>query len=124
MKIWNSYGSEHSANIVIVGTFDNVTEAQKAKQIIDNLTDIFQKDIEKNNANSLNGYEKFSEEMLEYIGKQGTFDITHYNVTGLLSDVAIKQEFNKISIASKDFNFQIFLNIMLQNGAKIEIENR
>ena len=124
MKIWNSYGSEHSANIVIVGTFNNITEAQKAKQIIDNLTNIFQKDIEKNNADPLNGYEKFSKEMFEYISSGEPFDINLHNVTGLLSDVVIKQDFNKISIASKDFNFQIFLNIMLQTGAKIEIENQ
>jgi len=38
MKIWYQYGSEHSANLVMIGHFENVTKAAKAKEIIDALT--------------------------------------------------------------------------------------
>jgi Family of unknown function (DUF6375) len=32
MKIWNSYGSEHSARIVMIGRFKDVASAKKAKR--------------------------------------------------------------------------------------------
>jgi fructosamine-3-kinase len=38
MKIWYHHGSEHSANLVMIGHFEDATEAEKAKEIIDALT--------------------------------------------------------------------------------------
>ena len=38
MKIWYQHGSEHSANLVMIGQFEDATEATKAKEIIDALT--------------------------------------------------------------------------------------
>ena len=35
MKIWHQYGSEHSANLVMIGHFEDATEATKAKEILD-----------------------------------------------------------------------------------------
>jgi hypothetical protein len=39
MKTWNSYGSEHSANLVMIGKFKNAASAEKAKEAIDLITD-------------------------------------------------------------------------------------
>ena len=39
MKVWNGYGSEHSMNLVIVGHFKEVRDAEKAKELIDLLTE-------------------------------------------------------------------------------------
>ena len=38
MKIWYQHGSEHSANLVMIGHFKNATEATRAKEIVDALT--------------------------------------------------------------------------------------
>jgi hypothetical protein len=35
MKIWYQHGSEHSANLVMIGHFEDVTEATKAEEVID-----------------------------------------------------------------------------------------
>ena len=39
MKTWNSYGSEHSANLVMIGKFKNAASAEKAKEANDLITD-------------------------------------------------------------------------------------
>ena len=39
MKIWNSYGSEHSGNLVMIGTFKDAGEEERAKEIIDEITE-------------------------------------------------------------------------------------
>jgi len=37
MKIWNSYGSEHSAKLVMIGHFKDVASAESAKKLIDEI---------------------------------------------------------------------------------------
>lgn len=37
MKIWNEFGSSHSDNISIIGTFRDATQAQKASDLIEDL---------------------------------------------------------------------------------------
>ena len=39
MKIWNNYGSEHSANLVMIGSFKDVGSAEKAIEAIDKIAD-------------------------------------------------------------------------------------
>src|SRR5688500_1741475 len=39
MKIWNSYGSEHSANLVIIGKFKDAASAKEALTVIDKITE-------------------------------------------------------------------------------------
>ena len=35
MKIWNSYGSEHSANLVMIGSFKDAASAEKLHKSIE-----------------------------------------------------------------------------------------
>jgi len=39
MKIWRGYGSEHSSNLVMIGRFKTVGDAEAAKRIIDRLAE-------------------------------------------------------------------------------------
>jgi hypothetical protein len=40
MKVWVGYGSEHSMNLVMIGRFDDASDAAAAKWLIDRLTKI------------------------------------------------------------------------------------
>jgi Family of unknown function (DUF6375) len=40
MKIWNTYGSEHSANLVMIGKFKDVASAETAKAIFDEISGV------------------------------------------------------------------------------------
>ena len=39
MKLWNAFGSEHSMNLVIIGRFNEVRDAELAKELIDRLVE-------------------------------------------------------------------------------------
>jgi hypothetical protein len=39
MRIWYGYGSEHSMNLVMIGRFKSAVDAEKTKEIIDQLTE-------------------------------------------------------------------------------------
>jgi hypothetical protein len=46
MKIWWGYGSEHSMNLVMIGKFASVGEAEAAKQLIDRLAEGVQNEVD------------------------------------------------------------------------------
>jgi Family of unknown function (DUF6375) len=46
VKIWNGYGSEHSANLVVIGQFEKAQDAAKAKQMVDWLIEQVRRDID------------------------------------------------------------------------------
>ena len=93
MKIWKGYGTEHSANLVIIGTFKDVKNATEAKNIIEELTKIVRDD-----------------ETMDYNDPEA-----------LLYDYSIDQEGNKLKIHTEEQKYQIILNAMIQKGAKIEL---
>ncbi len=125
MKISKSSESEQSTSILIVGTFQNEADAAEAKKIIDDLTKIMKGDSKKKATGPDVTMVCYSPEMMDYLGKLNFhLDVSTFNSGALLHDRSIAVLGNKITILTKDFNFQLLLAIMLQKGAKIEICNQ
>ena len=56
MKIWNGYGSEHSSNLVMVGKFKSVEDAEKAKELLDTITESLYDLVDADFENKLTRY--------------------------------------------------------------------
>ncbi len=113
---------ESDQSILIVGTFKAESDAAEAKKIIDDLTKIMKGDSKKKATGSDVSMVCYSQEMTDYLSKLNfKLDVNTFNSAILLHDRSIAILGNKITILTKDFNFQLLLAIMLQKGAKIEI---
>jgi hypothetical protein len=121
MKVWKGYGTEHSANLVIVGTFKTVNDATQASKIIMELTDIVRQDEEDGFIRAGNIPAKFSERIMSFVERTDFAMMNHEDPEALLYDFDITQDGNKISIHTEEQKYQIILNMMLSKGAKIEI---
>lgn len=116
---------ESDQTILIVGTFQNETDATDAKKIIDDLTKLLKGSSKKKAPASDAAMNSYSQEMTEYLGKLNMkLEVNTYNSLALLNDRSIAILGDKITILTKDFNFQLLLAIMLQKGAKIEISKQ
>ena len=123
MTLSKDCGSDQS--ILIVGTFKNETDAADAKKIIDDLTKLLKAGTKKKASAAESDMNCYSKEMTDYLGKLNfKLDVNTFNSAVLLHDRSIAALGNKITILTKDANFQLLLNIMLQKGAKIEICNQ
>lgn len=120
MKIWTGYGTEHSANLVIIGKFKTIQEANKAKDLINELTRIVNDD--ENAGRTLDGLANgmFSQSVLDFCSKN-SIGLAYNDINGLLYDYNIEQDNNKIIITSNDTDFQSILKIMIHGEAKIEM---
>lgn len=121
MKIWKGYGTEHSANLVIIGTFKDVKNATEAKNIIEELTEIVRDDETTGKVVAGGAYKEFSDGIMEFWRKTNFVAMDYNDPEALLYDYSIDQEGNKLKIHTEEQKYQIILNAMIQKGAKIEL---
>lgn len=116
---------ESDQSLLIVGTFKTEPDAAEAKKIIDDLTKLLKGSSKKKASTSDATMNCYSQEMVDYLNKLNfKLNVNAFNSAVLLHDRSIAVLGTKITILTKDANFQLLLNIMLQKGAKIEICNQ
>jgi len=120
MKIWNGYGSEHSMNLVMIGQFKKEEDAAKTKEIIERLTEQVRAD-EKAGRLKLGGTDRFTEEMLDLLGKLEAHNLGPSEVEQFAYDFGIKKEAKQLVITSEESDVSAFFKILIDNGAHVEI---
>ena len=121
MKIWFQYGSEHSANLVMIGHFKDVTEAVKAKGVIDVLSEKVAE--EQSNGTLVLGSpsSRYSTEMLNLMSRLKVASIGPAELEQLAYDVRVELEGNKVVLTTDEHDISAFLKIMIHRGARIEV---
>lgn len=122
MKIWYNFGSEHSMNLVIIGTFKETTDLSGIKDIFDQISFQVRQDIE--NGIIKIGEEttdKYSEEMLNYLSETNIGSITPWDLEDFAYDFDITLEKDKIVLTTEEANISSFIKILIEKGAKLEI---
>lgn len=121
MKIWCQYGSEHSANLVMIGHFEDATEATKAKEIIDALADQVARDQESGALVVGSPSGRYSKEMLEVLSKLNVASIGPGELEQFAYDVRVDVQGSDIVVTTDEINVSAFLKVMLHCGARIEV---
>lgn len=116
MKIWNSYASEHSANLVMIGRFKDVASAKHAKAMIDEITAFMM-----NSEDDHEGAESYSDAALDLFRKLKFYSIAPAELFQFRYDVASKQEETKIVIKTDELDVSAFLKLLIDQGARVEI---
>ena len=121
MKIWYQHGSEHSANLVMIGHFEDATEATKAKEIIDALTKQVAEDQGKGTLVLGSPSERYGTEMLDLLRRLNVSSIGPGDLEQFAYDVNVKVEGNKVVVTTDELEIAAFLKVMVLRGARIEV---
>ena len=116
MKIWNSYGSEHSMNLVMIGQFKTADDAERTKQSIDLFTKELADEIEVGRSR-----DRFGNKVLDLLNRAECHILSPSDLEQFLYDVTSRVDDNKLIINTDESDISAFMKLMLQNGAKIEI---
>ena len=92
MKVWVGYGSEHSANLVIVGTFKSEASAKKAQSLLEELTAIAERDEKAGKLRLEGGNRQFSDTHLDFAMKNNFAWFNHDDPAQLLYENSAKVE--------------------------------
>lgn len=121
MKIWYQHGSEHSANLVMIGHFENATDATKAKEIIDTLTNQLREEEASGTRTVGQPSERYGEAMLDLLGRLNVASIGPRELDQFLYDVSMNIEGSEIILTTEEVDISAFLKVMFDQGARIEV---
>jgi len=115
MKIWNSYGSEHSANLVMIGHFKDAGSAEDAKDIIEELqafvgtTSVTEKD------------DRYSEEARNFLGRIKFHSIGPSELEQFNYSFNVEHKKEKVIITTDEIEVSALMKLLFEKGARIEI---
>lgn len=115
MKIWNSYGSEHSLNLIMIGRFKEEHEAEEFEDLISKVT----KFLGDNPAIDVMN-DRFDEKTRDFLGANNLFCLNPQQLGHFLFEVDIQRRGNQIHISSED-DVNAFITLLVHHGAKVEV---
>jgi hypothetical protein len=121
MKTWYQHGSEHSANLVMIGHFEDATEARKAQEIIEALTKQVSEEQDKGMLVVGSPSERYSKEMLDLLGRLSVHSIGPRELEQFAYEVSVKVEESDIVLTTEEIDISAFLKVMIDRGARIEV---
>ena len=116
MKFWNSYGSEHSANLVMIGHFRTIAEAEEAQDAIDRIKQYL--------SDSQENYEdgtRFSKPLRDLLMELSLHSIVPREIDQFNYDARAKLENDKIVVTTDESDFSAFLKLLVEYNARVEV---
>lgn len=116
MKFWNSYGSEHSANLVMIGSFRTKAEAEDANNAIEQ--------IKKYLSDSQESYEhgtRFSKPLRELLMTLKVHTVAPREIDQFNYDARAELKDDRIVVTTDESDFSAFLKILVEFNAKVEV---
>lgn len=121
MRIWYGYGSEHSMNLVMIGTFEDAGDAVKAKQIIDLITEQVNADVGADLLKVGERADRITDGMRELLTRLDLFIIGSTEMEQFAYDVSVKVEQNRVVVTTDEVDVSAFLKVLIDKGARVEV---
>lgn len=120
MKIWKGYGSEHSMNLVMIGHFKEARDAEKVKELLDQLTSQVMQDTGGGKIERL-PQDRFTDDMLKLLRQLKLYILRPTELEQLLYDIHVDVDGDKIVVTTDEADVSAFLKVLLEKGARIEV---
>lgn len=117
MKIWNEYGSEHSMNLVMIGQFKSIEDAEKAKDLIEEVTEKIQDLVDCGD----NRPNRFSDEVMDLLREKNLYMFSPEELEQFRYDNSIDVDGEKLILKTEENDVSVFFKILLHRGAKVQI---
>src|SRR5690349_6590200 len=102
MKIWCSYGTEHSANLVMIGHFETISDASKAHDAIELIKRRVESDVEAGDLTIGNPPTHFSDAMLDFLVKHKMHTFAPSELEQFVYDISIKTSGSDVIITTDE----------------------
>jgi hypothetical protein len=117
MKVWNSFGSEHSMKLVIIGQFKTVADATTTIRRMTELEGLC------SDLPELGEGCAYPDSVLEYLSSEN-LSLPSKDVADFQYCHNWRQDEDKIVVETDEQLFEGLLNVMLAKGARIEMYSR
>lgn len=121
MKVWYEHGSEHSANLVMIGHFEDASEAAKVKEIIDALSKQVAEEQHRGTLVIGSPSERYGKEMLDLLARLDIASIGPRELEQFAYEVTTKVVGDQVVVTTEELDISAFLKVMFLRGARIEV---
>ncbi|MCE5267640.1 MAG: DUF6375 family protein [Planctomycetaceae bacterium] len=121
MKIWQGYGSEHSANLVMIGHFKDVTTATKAKETIDRLSEQASEDFGAGDIETGGSTSRYTKAMMEVLETVKIYDVNPSELEQFVYDTHVHLKGDQIRITTDESDVAAFMKVLIDKGARVEV---
>lgn len=120
MKIWSGYGSEHSMNLVMIGSFKQASDAEEARDLIGQISELAQNEPNRS-FNDDPRESRFSDKVLDFFMKANLMTIGPSELEQFSYDVSVEREDNTLVLRTDEVDVSAFLKLLIDRGARVEI---
>ena len=115
MKIWNSYGSEHSANLVMIGHFKDAGAAEDAKDLIEQLQAFV------GTSDVAEGDERYDDTVRQFLRGIEFYSVGPSEMEQFRYDFHVKHQDDKVVITTDEIEVSALMKLLFDKGARTEI---
>ena len=121
MRLWFSYGSEHSANLVMIGHFESAPDAAKALEAIEAIKVQVYRDREAGRLDAGDPPTDYGREMLDVLGKVNITMISPFELEQFLYEVDVNLDDKDVVVTTEEYDVSAFLKVLVGRGARVEV---
>ncbi len=122
MKIWKSYGSEHSMDLVLIGRFETVSRAEAAVERMEALKALAEAEWSDNDW--LSHDERMPDAIVEELTNLGLYDMGRFDVDIYAYEHSVERKEATVRIWTEESEVQGFLKVLLRLGGRVEVFSR
>jgi hypothetical protein len=123
MKIWEGFGSEHSAKLVMIGRFESADKARLALEKIKSLCDLALREYEERERRPPKPFQerRFSGQMLELLNRISLHSLQVGELEQFIDYVNYQVENDRVVIRTDEIDVSAFFKVLINEGARVEI---
>jgi Family of unknown function (DUF6375) len=122
MRIWHSYGSEHSMDLVLVGKFETVSGAEAAIEQMEALKALAQ--VEWSDDDWRRQDERMPDSLADELMKLKLYEMGRSDVDIYHFEHSIERNGSTVRVWTEESEVQGFLKVLIHLGARVEVFSR
>lgn len=116
MKMWISHGTEHSANLRMVGVFRDASSAEAATDCIEELVKYV-----SGKSEDFDKVDRYSQELMDLLQKFKMYILAPSELDQFRYDVSCERHENTVNVSTDELDISAYLKVLIHNGARVEI---
>ena len=122
MKIWYGYGSDHSANLVMIGEFKTEEDAERVYQLINTISENASSDSAEGIFAYFERNEQYSENTEKRLRELKLYSLSPSDVADFaFLDASIERTGTVLRFRTNDQSIGGFVKLLVDKGAKVQV---
>lgn len=122
MRIWHSYGSEHSMDLVLIGTFETVSGAEAAIERMEALKALAEAEWSDDDWQLRD--ERMPDTLIKELIELKLYEMGRFDVDIYAYEHSIKRDGSTVRVWTEETEVQGFLKVLIHFGARVEVFSR